>query len=122
MSGTFCGVDGTKQTEKDMSDIKVLFGKRVKKFRQKNKLSQEELAEKIGIAVTNMGKIERGESFVTAATLEKLADILGIEVKELFDFESYKSIEDMRNELNFDLQNESNVYLIYKLYKMFLNE
>lgn len=105
-----------------MSDIKVLFGKRVKKFRQKNKLSQEELAEKIGIAVTNMGKIERGESFVTAATLEKLADVLGIEVKELFDFESYKSIEDMRNELNFDLQNESNVYLIYKLYKMFLNE
>lgn len=105
-----------------MADIKVLFGQRVKKFRLKHKFSQEELAEKIGIAVTNMGKIERGESFVTAVTLEKLADVLDIEVKELFDFESYKSIEDMRKELNFDLQNESNVYLIYKLYKMFVNE
>ena len=105
-----------------MADLKVLFGKRVKKFRQKAKFSQEELAEKIGIAVTNIGKIERGESFVTASTLEKLAEVLNVDVKDLFDFESYKSIDDMRNELNLDLQKESNVYLIYKLYKMFVNE
>lgn len=105
-----------------MADIKILFGKRVKKFRQRAKLSQEELAEKIGIAVTNMGKIERGESFVTANTLEKLACVLGVEVKELFDFEAYKSIDDMRRELRLDMQNEANIYLIYKLYKTFVNE
>ncbi len=105
-----------------MADIKILFGKRVKKFRQRAKLSQEELAEKIGIAVTNMGKIERGESFVTANTLEKLACVLDVEVKELFDFEAYKSIDDMRRELRLDMQNEANIYLIYKLYKTFVNE
>lgn len=105
-----------------MSDLKILFGKRVKKFRQKIKLSQEELAEEIGIAVTNMGKIERGESFVTASTLEKLANVLKIEVKELFDFEPYKSTEDMKKELNFELQSDTNIHLIYKLYKMFINE
>ena len=92
-----------------MADIKILFGKRVKKFRQRAKLSQEELAEKIGIAVTNMGKIERGESFVTANTLEKLAYVLDVEVKELFDFEAYKSIDDMRRELRLDMQNEANM-------------
>lgn len=105
-----------------MSDLKILFGKRVKKYRQRIKLSQEELAEEIGIAVTNMGKIERGESFVTASTLEKLARVLNIEVKELFDFESYKTTEDMRKELNLEILSDTNIHLIYKLYKMFVNE
>lgn len=105
-----------------MSNLKVLFGKRVKKFRTKKKLSQEELAERIGIAVTNMGKIERGESFVTAPTLEKLADVLDIEVKYLFDFEDYKSIDDIKNELHIDLQNDASVHLLYRLYKMLINE
>ncbi|MBO8430209.1 helix-turn-helix transcriptional regulator [Spirochaetes bacterium] len=105
-----------------MSNLKVLFGKRVKKFRTKKKLSQEELAERIGIAVTNMGKIEHGESFVTAPTLEKLADVLDIEVKYLFDFEDYKSIDDIKNELHIDLQSDANVHLLYRLYKMLINE
>lgn len=105
-----------------MNDLKKLFGKRVKIFRQKQKLSQEELAEKIGIAVTNMGKIERGESFVTAATLAKLAQVLDIEVKELFDFENYKPVEDMKREINLEIQSDENIKLIYKIYKLFVNE
>ena len=105
-----------------MSNLTVLFGKRVRKFRMKNKLSLEELAERTGIAVTNMDKIERGESFVTAPTLEKLAEVLNVEVKYLFDFEDYKSVDDIKTELNFDIQNESNIYLLYKLYKMLVNE
>lgn len=65
-----------------MDDLRTKFGKRVKAIRQKRKLSQEELAERVEIAVTNMGKIERGESFVTAVTLEKLANVLGVKVQD----------------------------------------
>ena len=39
-----------------MDDLRTKFGKRVKAIRQKRKLSQEELAERVEIAVTNMGK------------------------------------------------------------------
>jgi len=104
-----------------MEDLKILFGKRVKKFRLKNKFSQEELAEKVGIALNNMGKIERGESFVTASTLEKLSQALNIEIEELFCFNEYKSINEMKKELNTILQNDDNICLLYKIYKMVID-
>ena len=43
-----------------MDDIKYLFGRKLKELRLKNKLSQEELAEKIDIAERNLSKIECG--------------------------------------------------------------
>lgn len=105
-----------------MADIKELFGKRIRKFRLKNKMSQEELAERVDIALNNIGKIERGESFVTAATLEKLAKVLGADIKEFFNFDEYKSVNDMKKELNLDMQEDENIKLIYKIYKMINNE
>lgn len=72
-----------------MDNLKKKFGQRVRKIRQKQNLSQEELAEKIDIAVNNMGKIERGESFVTAVTLEKLASVLNVKVEDFFKFDTH---------------------------------
>ena len=66
--------------------MKVLFATtnlaKVRKYK-------EELAEKVEIALTNMGKIERGESFVTASTLEKLAKSLDVKIHELFANNSF---------------------------------
>lgn len=101
-----------------MTNLKIQFGKRVKAFRQKNKLSQEELAEKVGIAITNMGKIERGENFVTAATLVKLAEVLNVEIRDLFDFGNHKSAQDMRDEITEFMKDDFNVGLVYKIYKL----
>lgn len=39
-------------------------GKQIKKYRIAKDLSQEQLAEKIGIAVNNYGKIERGQKIL----------------------------------------------------------
>ena len=105
-----------------MSDLKILFGKRVKKFRLKNMMSQEELAEKIDIALNNLGKIERGESFVTAQTLDKISNVLGVEVKELFNFDDFKSPNQMRKELKLGSLSDETVNLIYKIYNMVLNQ
>ena len=46
-----------------------------------------------------MGKIERGESFVTAATLEKLAQALNVKIEDFFRFDSFVSIDEMKLEL-----------------------
>jgi len=101
-------------------DLKHKFGKQVKKFRLLQKMSQEELAEKIDIAVNNLGEIERGESFVTAATLEKIADVLKVKVQELFQFDSYVLLEEMKRELSPDILNESEIKQLYKFYKSYL--
>lgn len=103
-----------------MDDLKNKFGKQVKKYRLKRKMSQEELAEKIDIAVNNLGKIERGESFVTAATLEKLASVLNVKVHELFTFENPISIEDMKKDLSTDTMSDDEIKQLYKFYKLYV--
>ena len=61
-------------------------GQRVRKFRKAYGLSQEELAEKIGISTTHMSHIETGN---TKLSLQVLVDLsLALEVKTdelLFD-------------------------------------
>jgi transcriptional regulator with XRE-family HTH domain len=103
-----------------MTDLKKKFGQRVKKIRQNRNLSQEELAEKIDIAVNNMGKIERGESFVTAVTLEKLANVLGVKVEDFFKFDSFVSLDEMRSELDLNSLPECDIRQIYRFYKIFV--
>lgn len=100
-----------------MSDIKKLFGKRIKELRKKSNLSQEELAEKINIAERNLSKIECGNCFIRAEKIEKLAAALGVRPKELFDFEYQKSLEEIREELLYYIKNDSsNLRTLYKLY------
>lgn len=68
-------------------DVKLNFGKQIKKFRQQKGLSQEELAEKLDISQQTLSKIECGKNFLTAETLEKIPSVLGVNICELFKFE-----------------------------------
>ncbi len=46
-------------------------------------LSQEDIAEKLGISPNGYGKIERGETDVQWSRLQQIAEILGVTVKDL---------------------------------------
>ncbi len=63
-----------------------LFGKRIKELRKLHNMTQEELAEKIGLYTKQIGNIETGVCFTPIATIEKLAQIFDVEIKDLFDF------------------------------------
>ena len=60
-----------------------LLGKRVREERHKLKLTQENLAEKVGVSVAFIGQIERGERSLSLDTLVKLAVQLGVTVDYL---------------------------------------
>jgi transcriptional regulator with XRE-family HTH domain len=47
-------------------------------------LTQEQLAEKTGYSVDFIGLVERGINAPTVARLQDIADVLGVEVWELF--------------------------------------
>lgn len=66
-----------------MSEIAPRFGKRVKYYRNVEKLSQEKLAELSGLHPTYIGQVERGEKNCTLETAEKIALGLGIQLSEL---------------------------------------
>ncbi len=57
----------------------VIFGEEVRRARQARELSQEDLAERIGLSRVAVGDIERGETKRPSdATLEGLERVLGI--------------------------------------------
>jgi len=64
--------------------VKTLFGLNLKRFRKENRLSQDQLSEKVGISVKHLSKIERGLTFVSADLLEKLSNNLGVTIARLF--------------------------------------
>ena len=70
----------------EMEIIKKCFGEQLKTCRKIKNLTQEKLAEMIGINIRQLARIESGESFVTAETLYNLCSVLEISPKLLFDF------------------------------------
>lgn len=61
------------------------FGLKVQQRRKKLGISQEELAYRAGVHRTYIGMIERAERNITLSNIKRLADALGVELKELFD-------------------------------------
>ena len=60
------------------------FGERVRNLRQKAKLSQEELAARVGIHRTYMGGVERGERNLGIINILRIADALDVSPASLF--------------------------------------
>ncbi len=75
-------------------NIKKNFGKRIKEIRVGAALTQEQLAEKIGISPKSLSQIELGNNFVSAETLELICKTLKIKPKSLFDFDYYDTNQD----------------------------
>lgn len=58
-------------------------GQRIRKVRKARGLSQEALAEKVGISVTHMSHIETGNTKLSLPVLVSLADVLEVRTDEL---------------------------------------
>lgn len=66
------------------------FGRNIKKFRNQKKLTQQQLADRIGIGLNFMGKIEVAFSKPSMDTIIKIADALNLSVSDLTDFRHLK--------------------------------
>jgi len=68
-------------------DTKAQLGLRIKAIRKGKRLTQDELAARIGRSVDALSNIERGKSLPSFSTIEQLSRALDIPLKNLFDFE-----------------------------------
>jgi transcriptional regulator with XRE-family HTH domain len=66
-----------------MADIREILGTKIRKVRQKKKMSQEGLAFESGLHRTYISDIERGSRNVSIKNIEKIAKALEISLKEL---------------------------------------
>lgn len=60
-------------------------GKRIRFLRQKDKLSQNALAERAGVAQTHLRRVELGQADITVGHLQLICDALGISLKDFFN-------------------------------------
>jgi transcriptional regulator with XRE-family HTH domain len=66
-------------------------GQRVRKYRKAYNLSQEQLAEQIGISTTHLSHIETGNTKLSLPVLVKLAKTLNVQTDELLYDTSHSS-------------------------------
>ncbi len=68
-----------------MQSAVVYVGDRLKRLRTLNALTQAELAEKAGLTTAAVARIERDEAEPRPTTLRKLAEVLGVQPRELIE-------------------------------------
>ncbi len=99
-------------------NIKKLLGKRIKEIRKNKGLTQDELAEKIGIESTSISNIENGKYYPTADNLEKIMNALNITPQNLFVIEHNQDDDVLLNEINIILkENPNKIKEFYKILK-----
>ena len=107
----------------EASELQKYLGNQIKRYRKSANLSQEQLAEIIGIATNSLSSIETGNSFMTSATMAKLLNTLNISPKELFDFpeiniEDINMSEDIIDNLKIIENNKEKLTILYNFVKL----
>jgi len=71
--------------KKEHSTAQLDFGSKVRSIRKSLGISQELLADLSGLDRSYVGGVERGERNVSLGNIEKIAQALGVEIKDLFE-------------------------------------
>ncbi len=93
--------------------LKQDLGQKIQKLRKEKKITQEHLAELVGIDPKNISRIENGNNYPTAENLTSIAKALEVEIYELFVFNDIP-FEKMKQEIINALESEKNVLHLYK--------
>jgi len=70
---------------------------KIKNIRELKNLTQEYIAEKLGITQAAYSKIENGTTKISYDKLFQISNILGIEIQELLNFDSQKIFNNLNN-------------------------
>ncbi len=98
--------------------MKKMFGKRLREIRTAKMLTQETVAELIGIKPENYSRIENGLSFPKPENIVKLSEVLGVEIAELFQFTHINDYDKIVEAIIAKLKNDKETAIItYKFLK-----
>lgn len=104
---------------------KAQLGQRIQTLRKRAKLRQEYVAEQIGIDAKSLSRIEGGSRFPSMETLEKIANVLNIPLRDFFEFpDTPEPVPAMRQYLKKRADNldEATLQRVVKAVKAVLDE
>ncbi len=96
--------------------LKQDLGQRIQKLRKDKKITQEQLAEMVGIDPKNISRIEKGNNYPTAENLTSIAKALNVDIYELFVFNDIP-LDKMKDEIIASLTNEKTILHLYQCLK-----
>lgn len=76
-------------------NTKQLLGKRLKELIKKKGLSQEKMAELVGIEPTALSNIVTGRNYPLFTTLDKILEVLNVSYIDVFNFDHHNTNEDL---------------------------
>ena len=96
-------------------DLKIHIGQKIKFFRKKISLSQEQLAEMINMETKSLSRIESGHNYPMYENLILISSALGVEPLQLYYMENSKDTDAMKNEIISALEEDkSKILPIYQ--------
>ncbi|HHY0467066.1 TPA: helix-turn-helix domain-containing protein [Vibrio parahaemolyticus] len=72
--------------EEELAKIHCLMGQKIKAIRKEKKLTSEELAERSGLSVTYISRLENGKQSPTLSALYKIAKGMDTSLLAFFSF------------------------------------
>lgn len=106
-----------------MMNTKQLLAMRLKELRKSRGLTQEKLAELIGRDTKHISKLEIAGSYPSIETLERIANALSVELKDIFNFDGLKDKNYIADEFQKIIKYSDEKYLkiLYKIHKELIN-
>ena len=96
-------------------ELKKLVGKKIQKIRKQRGITQEKLAEMIGIEVPSLSNIETGKFSPSIDTLQKLSSVLNVSPWEFY-YINEVSLDEMKFKIKQSIEeNPKVVKLFYNL-------
>ena len=83
---------------------------KIRRIREAKDLTQEQMAEKLGVSQSAYGDIERGDNDPKLSKLQKIADIFEMQLSELVDLSEKGTLN-----INFNKQGKNNIYMTSSL-------
>lgn len=106
-----------------MADTKKLIGARIKELRKRAGLTQEQLAELVGLDARHLSRLEVGRHFPSLISLERIASALNVALVEFFQFPGEEDIRILRADLAkfAKRSSEAQIRLASKILKLLVN-
>lgn len=74
-------------------DLHAAIGKRIKKLRLQVGFSQAGLADRAATSTEYISRLERNRGAASVLLLQRIADALGVPLRDLFDFDSSAAVD-----------------------------
>ncbi|MGA1598065.1 MAG: helix-turn-helix domain-containing protein [bacterium] len=87
------------------TNLKYIFGLKLRHFRQEQSLSLKELAERTGLSVSYINEIEKGKKYPKAERIMQLAEGLGVSYDELVSLDLSHGLNHMNELFNSSILN-----------------